>query len=161
MGLRIILSWSTQIYIFVLHQRVYLSLIIITLLIIIPLQDLIISCFLPKIKIFNWYFCFDSWCRASLLWKCSFASLPCHNREWKLTGRWLGTTLWCARAWPHYNRSRPCCMWVAGLNGSIRTKKPAEPVVTGWPCRTTSGCGSFRSNKFFLEALRHERYWRG
>lgn len=100
--------------------------------------------FLPKIKIFNWYFCFESWCRASFLRMSPFASLPCHNREWKLAWRGFGTTLRCTRAWPQWHSPRPCRIWAAGLHSSVRTKRarvsfqrftePAEPVITGWPC---------------------------
>lgn len=125
------------------------------------------SLFLQKINIFDWYFCFDSWCRAMLNRMSSFTSLPCHNRERKITGRQFGTSLWCARVRPHWNRPRPCRAWTSGLNSTVRAKrarisserfiKPAGPVVDGRLCITSSSCSSFRSCQFFLQTLRRKR----
>ena len=123
--------------------------------------------FIQKIKIFDWYFCFDSWCRATLKWMSSFASLSCHNRERKITWREFGTNLRCAPVRPHWNRPRPCRAWTSGLYSTVRAKragisserfiKPARTVVAGRICIATSTCSSFRPFQFFLQTLRSER----
>lgn len=127
--------------------------------------------FLQNIKILDRNFCFDSWCRATLQRMSSFASLLRHNRERKITWREFGTGLRCARARPHWNRPRPCRVWTSGLNSTVRVKragvsserfiKSAEPVVARKLSVATSGCSSFRSCQFFLQALRPQSSTRG